>query len=256
MIPRRLFILWTTALFCAAGLVSAKDATSKWEKEISAFETADKENPPKKGGILFTGSSSIRLWKTLAQDFPHHNVLNRGFGGSEISDAVQLFERIVTPYEPRTIVMYSGGNDINSGKSPEQVAGDFRTFTEAVRAKLPNTRIMYISITGNPARWKQVEKVKRANQMIQEYCSQTPGMTYIDVFTKMLGDDGKPRPEIFSKDGLHMNEKGYELWRDIVGPYLGPVDPDKADAPAPKTTSDVKAAAATKVAPVEPATAQ
>src|SRR5690606_19142180 len=112
----------------------------------AAYEAADKMNPPQKGGIVFTGSSSIRLWKTLAKDFPHHNVLNRGFGGSQISDAIQFIDRIVLPYEPRMIVMYCGGIDLNAGESPEQVAGDFRTFTEKVREKLPSLRILYISI--------------------------------------------------------------------------------------------------------------
>src|SRR5690606_32392256 len=103
MIPRRFFILWTATLVFTAAMTSAKEPASKWEKEIAAFEAADKKNPPKKGGIVFTGSSSIRLWKTLEKDFPHHNVLNRGFGGSQISDAIQFIDRIVVPYEPRMI---------------------------------------------------------------------------------------------------------------------------------------------------------
>ncbi|MGV3534142.1 MAG: SGNH/GDSL hydrolase family protein [Chthoniobacteraceae bacterium] len=246
MIPRRFFILWTATLVFTAAITSAKEPASKWEKEIAAFEAADKKNPPKKGGIVFTGSSSIRLWKTLETDFPHHNVLNRGFGGSQISDAIQFIDRIVVPYEPRMIVMYSGGNDINAGESPEQVAGDFRTFTEKVREKLPNVRILYIAISPNPARWKEIVQVRQANKLIEEYCSTTPGLAFIDTFSKMLGEEGLPRPEIFTKDNLHMNEKGYELWRDIVGPFLGPADSDKGTAPAPKTISDPKPAATPK----------
>lgn len=242
MISRRIFVLLSAALVCTGSVAFAQSSTSKWEKEISAYEAADQKNPPKKGGIVFTGSSSIRLWKTLEKDFPHHNVLNRGFGGSQVSDAIQFVDRIVIPYEPRMVVMYAGGNDINEGESPEQVASDFKVFTEKVRAKRPNTRILYISIAGNPARWKQVEKVKQANKLIEEYCSNTPGLAYIDTFSKMLGEDGMPRPEIFTKDNLHMNEKGYELWRDIVGPYLGPADSDKGTTPAPKTISDPKPA--------------
>ena len=100
------------------------DRFAKWEKEIAAFEASDREQPPKKGGIVFIGSSSIRLWKTLAEDFPRHNVLNRGFGGSEVEDSVHFADRIVIPYAPRMIVLYAGGNDINAGKSPDRVSAD------------------------------------------------------------------------------------------------------------------------------------
>jgi len=195
-------------------------AAGKWEKEISAFEKSDAEHPPEKGAILFIGSSSIRLWKTLVQDFPKHHVLNRGFGGSEVSDSVQFVDRIVVPYQPKLILIYAGGNDINAKKSPEQVAADFREFVEKVRAKLPNEPIDYISIAGNPARWNQVEKVKTANALIEKYCHDTPGLKYIDVFFHMLGADGMPRPEIFGPDKLHMNAEGYKLWTQLIEPYL------------------------------------
>lgn len=192
----------------------------RFENEIAAFEKADAENPPKTGSILFIGSSSIRLWKTLEQDFPDHSVLNRGFGGSEISDSVALVDRIVVPYKPKLIVMYAGGNDINAGKTPEQVAEDFKQFVNKVRSKLPDESIDYISMAGNPARWPQVEKVKTANGLIRQYCQETTGLKYIDVFSPMLGTDGLPRPEIFGPDKLHMNAEGYKLWTEIIRPYL------------------------------------
>jgi lysophospholipase L1-like esterase len=193
---------------------------SKWESEIAAFERADRETPPPKGAILFIGSSSIRLWKTLAQDFPDLQLLNRGFGGSEIADSVQFADRIVFPYEPRLIIFYAGGNDINAGKTPEQVFADFKMFVAKVRARLPRTEIAFISIAGNPARWAQVEKVKAVNTMIEDFAKKTPGLKFIDVFPHMLGPDGQPRPEIFSADRLHMNEEGYKLWTKIIRPFL------------------------------------
>lgn len=208
----------------AVTIPKAPKGPERWEKEISGFEKLDASKPPKQGGILFLGSSSIRLWQSLAQDFPNYDVLNRGFGGSEISDSVYFADRLVFPYAPRMIVFYAGGNDINSGKSPERVAADFRAFTEKVRAKLPDVEIAYISIAGNPARWAQVEKVKAANKMIADYCKATPHVQFIDVFSKMLGTDGLPRPEIFREDRLHMNAEGYKLWTSIVGPYLGKPD--------------------------------
>lgn len=171
----------------------AANPFAKWEKEIAAFEMADRENPPPKGAILFIGSSSIRLWKTLAEDFPEHRVINRGFGGSQIAGATHFAERIVWPYEPRMIVFYSGGNDLNAGRLPEQVLADFKAFVEKVRAQLPEVEIAYISIAGNPARWAQVEKVKQANALIEAYTRETAGLKYINVFPHMLGPDGLPR---------------------------------------------------------------
>ena len=202
----------------------ADKPVSKWEKEIAAFEAKDKENPPKKGGIVFTGSSSIRLWKTLEEDFPKHNVINRGFGGSEISDSVQFADRIIFPYEPRMIVLYAGGNDINSKKTPDQVVGDFRAFVTKVRSKLPDVEIAYISIAGNPKRWAQVEQVKEVNRRIEEITKQEKNLKFINVFPAMMGPDGTPKPDIFVADNLHMNPKGYAIWKEVVLPFLGEPD--------------------------------
>jgi lysophospholipase L1-like esterase len=197
---------------------------AKWEKEIGAFELADQTQPPPKGAIVFVGSSSIRKWTTLAQDFPQHRVINRGFGGSELIDSVYFADRIVIPYAPRTVVLYAGGNDINAGKSPDQVFTDFQAFVEKVRGKLPDTDIDYISIAGNPARWKQVEQVKAANAKIEAFMSGKPHMKFINVFPEMLGTDGLPRPDIFVADNLHMNPEGYKLWTNIIRPLLPPPD--------------------------------
>ena len=193
---------------------------AKWENEIAAFEKADAANPPAKGGIVFVGSSSIRLWKTLAQDFPKHRVLNRGFGGSEIADSTYFADRIVLPYEPRMVVLYAGGNDLNAGRPPELVIEDFKAFFAKVRAKLPETEIAYISVAGNPARWAQLEKIKAVNSAIEAWLKDKPHTKFIDTFSRMLGDDGLPKPEIFVADKLHMNAEGYKIWTAVIGPLL------------------------------------
>lgn len=204
--------------FCIADEASAGFA--KWEKTIQEFEQHDRETPPPKHAIVFIGSSSIRKWTTLAEDFPHHRVLNRGFGGSEMKDSAHFADRIVLPYEPRMIVVYAGGNDINAHKSPEQVFDAFKAFVATVRAKQPDTPIAYISIAGNPKRWAQVEEVKKANLLIERYAKEQPHLVFIDVFHPMLGADGLPQPGIFSPDRLHMNAEGYKLWTKIVGAHL------------------------------------
>ena len=218
----RLFL----CLAFAASILHAEPlvGSAKWESEIAKIEKNHPAKPEEKGGIIFIGSSSIRMWSNLAQDFPRHRVANHGFGGSMISDSVDFADRIVIPYEPRLIVLYAGGNDINAGKTPETVAADFRAFVEKVRAKLTNVEIAYISIAPNPSRWKQIEEVKRANALNTEYCANTPKLKFIDVFTHMLGPDGLPKPDIYLDDKLHMNAKGYAIWKDIIGPQLGAPD--------------------------------
>jgi lysophospholipase L1-like esterase len=223
--PRFLSSLLLAFLGTVAGLPlgfgQQQDTTvAQWEAEIKSFENADKTNPPPHGAILFIGSSSIRLWKTLARDFPEHQVINRGFGGSQIIDSVTFAERILLPYQPRMVVLYAGGNDINSGKSPEQVLADYQSFVKKIHAALPETRIAYISIAPNPARWAQVERVKAANKLIGEYARQHAKLAFINVFPHMLGEDGQPRPELFVEDRLHMNATGYALWTKILRPYL------------------------------------
>ncbi|NBV21322.1 MAG: hypothetical protein EBS05_05295 [Proteobacteria bacterium] len=192
----------------------------RWQSAMDGFAKQDATNAPAKGGIVFVGSSSIVKWKSLAQDFPEHKVLNRGFGGSELFDSVNYFDRAVLPHQPRLIVLYAGGNDINAGKTPERVESDFKAFVALVKQKLPQTRVAYISTAGNPARWKQVDQVREANRRIEAITKADPQLAFINVFPHMMGPDGTPKPDIFVEDKLHMNEKGYAIWKEVVGPYL------------------------------------
>jgi lysophospholipase L1-like esterase len=220
--PNRL--LWAgffSVLLSAGGWSQEPPAgPERWERQIAAFEAGDAEHPHEKGGVVFVGSSSIRLWKTLATDFPEHRVLNRGFGGSQLSDLVHFADRLVLAYGPQFVVVYSGGNDINAGKTAEQVFQSFRELVGKIRQSQPKTPIAYLSIAGNPKRWAQVAEVIRANALIEVFTKQNENLLFIDVFHPMLGPDGLPRPEIFAPDRLHMNAAGYELWRQTVLPCL------------------------------------
>jgi len=208
------------------------DKFAKWEKEITAYEAADRAAPPPKGEVLFIGSSTIRLWKTLAQDFPDHRVINRGFGGSQIVDATHFAPRIVFPYEPRVIFLRSGGNDIHAGKSPEQVFADYLDFIKTVHAKLPQAEIIYIGLSPTIARIKEVEKGNTLNTLIKDHAAKNPRLKYIDCTDMTPGTDGKPRADLFVDDGLHFNAAGYKLLAERVRPFLpAPVKP--ATSPAP-----------------------
>lgn len=193
---------------------------AKWEPEISAFEKSDRTNPPPKGAVLFVGSSTIRLWKTLAQDFPQHSVINRGFGGSQIVDSTHFAERIIFPYEPKAIFLRAGGNDLWAGKSAEEVFGDFKAFVAKVRSKLPTTPIFWISWSPTVARWKQVDKEKMLNSLVEEYSRKNTNIQYVDTWSVPLGPDGRPRDELLLPDKLHFNSEGYKLLVERVRPYF------------------------------------
>jgi GDSL-like lipase/acylhydrolase family protein len=193
---------------------------ARWEHEIAAFEQSDRTNPPPKNGLLFIGSSTIRFWKTLAEDFPGQPVINRGFGGSEIVDSTHFADRIIFPCAPRMILLRAGGNDLWAGKSPEQVFADFKEFVATVHAKLPQTEIAFISLSPSIARWKQCEKEKAVNAMVEEFVGKNPRLKYIETYPMVLGADGQPRPELFVGDKLHFNAEGYKLLVEHVRPYL------------------------------------
>jgi hypothetical protein len=193
---------------------------AQWEGEIAAFEQSDITNPPPKGAIEFLGSSMIRRWSTLAQDFPGQPVFNRGFGGSEIVDSTHFAPRVIFPYAPRMIFFRAGGNDLWAGKSPEQVFADFREFAATVHAKLPATEIIFISWSPTPSRWKQHEQEKELNRLVKKFVRQTPQLKYIETYDLPLGADGHPRPELFVADQLHFNAAGYQLLAARVRPFV------------------------------------
>jgi len=156
----------------------------------------------------------------VKKSFPDLPVINRGFGGSQVADSVAFAERIVLPYQPKVIVFYAGDNDIASGKSPEQVATDFGLFTAKVHKALPETRIVVLSIKPCMSRWKLVDKVRQANDLIRAQTEKDPHVVFVDVDKPSLGPDGKPRPELFRPDKLHLNDEGYKLWTSLVLPHL------------------------------------
>jgi lysophospholipase L1-like esterase len=220
-LPRHLLGFAFLALSALTGWAQQPSAVpSKWEADIQKFEEADRQQAPAKGAALFVGSSSIRMWKELATDFPGVNLLNRGFGGSQIADSTQFADRIVTPYQPRLILLYAGDNDLAAGKTPQQVLADYQTFVRRVRAKLPQVKIAFISIKPSLARLKLMDQIRVANALIRDDAAKHKNLLFVDVFTPMLNEAGQPRPELFIKDGLHMNREGYAIWRQAIAPVL------------------------------------
>ncbi|MGH8157362.1 MAG: SGNH/GDSL hydrolase family protein [Rhodanobacter sp.] len=218
---RRLIIL----LFALLPLLAQarENDHAQWNPAIATFEAADRIHAPAPGSILFIGSSSIEHWKSLAADFQEVNVINRGFGGSVISDSTWFADRIVAPYHVRAIVMYAGDNDLQEGHSPEQVRDDFAAFVRKARAVDPGVPIAFIAIKPSVARAVLLPEIRQANALVRAYAATQKGVTYLDVFAPMLGRDGRPQPDLFGEDGLHMNRKGYLLWMSVIKPWVDAV---------------------------------
>jgi len=193
---------------------------AKWENELAAFERADGLKPPPQAAVLFIGSSTIRMWKSLAQDFPQVPVINRGFGGSEIVDATHFAPRIIFPYAPRAIYLRAGTNDLWNGREVETVFADFKDFVATVHAKLPDTDIIFISLSPSIARWKQKDRDLAVNKLVAEFIKGKPHLRFIDTYDLPLAPDGQPRPELFLADKLHFNAEGYKLLAARVRPDL------------------------------------
>ncbi len=217
-----IIVTFLALLAPATGWAQKTDSAARWEATIEKFEQQDQTSPPEKGAVLFVGSSSIRLWDTRKW-FPEHETLNRGFGGSQISDVLQYADRIVWKYQPRVIVFYAGDNDVATGKSPERVFEDFRRFGEQAERLLPESHLVYLPIKPSLARWKLWPVMSQANERIKEWIGRHERFHYADIATPMLGDDGKPRSDLFRADGLHLNDEGYRLWSGIVEKVLATI---------------------------------
>lgn len=216
----RLLLALLVFVALPAAVAAPDPDPARFAKEIQAFEAADAKAPPEKGGIVFTGSSSIRML-SLPKVFPGLKALNRGFGGSHISEVNHYLDRLVLRHEPSTVVFYCGGNDVWDKKSPEQVEEDFTEFRTRLFAKVPGARLIVMAIRPSPARVSIREVEAAMNARFKKAAEADPRITYVaGSWDRFLEDAGKPQPELFVKDGLHMNDAGYAVWKELLTPLL------------------------------------
>jgi len=194
---------------------------TQWETSIAAFTAADRKHAPPPGGVVFIGSSSIRLWSDLESQFGNTAIiLKRGFGGARMADCTRYLDRVVLPYKPRLILVYAGDNDLAEGKQPQDVLEHFTKFVERIHQALPATRIAFISIKPSPARVSWLANIRETNELIRQFAVAGENLDFIDVFTLMLNSAGYPRDELFLADALHLNSAGYALWKSVIGPHV------------------------------------
>jgi hypothetical protein len=206
-----------------------------WENDIQKFEQLDKSEKYPDDAILFAGSSSIRLWETLGRDMAPYNVIQRGFGGSKLSDLVVYADRIFTPHPCKAIVIFVA-NDITGSekdKTPKEVASLFGNVLKTIRESHPVTPVFWIEITPTQSRWKVWPVIQQGNALIKDMCSKSKNTYFISTSSAFLDDKGVPKPELFREDGLHLNEKGYVVWTELIKKALEKVHPLSASRPSP-----------------------
>jgi lysophospholipase L1-like esterase len=213
--------LLTLVVFVAlTQLISAQPSFPAFAKEVEAFKRQDSVIPAPKNPILFVGSSSFQKWKDLANYFPGYTIVNRGFGGSNLIDVIRYAYDIIIPYQPKQVLIYAGDNDLAQGASVAEVVTRFKTLFQVIRLNLPNAMVDYVSIKPSPSRQNLMPKMKDANSQIKAFLATQKNTGFINVFTPMLNAEGKPIPEIFVEDRLHMNADGYAIWKKTILPYL------------------------------------
>jgi len=190
--------------------------------DIDAFKKEDSLHAPPERPVLFVGSSSFTMWKDVQKDFPASKILNRGFGGSSLTDVIRYEQEIIFPYDPKQIVIYCGENDIAASDTvtAKTVLRRFERLFTDIRHRLGRVPVVFISIKPSPSRQKFQPVVVEANKLIRQYLKKDKNATFVDVYGPMLGKDGLPNKELFLEDMLHMKPQGYEIWKKLLGPHL------------------------------------
>jgi lysophospholipase L1-like esterase len=216
--PRRLALAFLLGLMFLQTAVAQDPA--RFQSEIDKFKADAVNYSAREGLVLFTGSSTIRMWTGLQEDFPGIPVLNRGFGGSHMSDLLFYADTLILRYRPAMILIYEDDNDLDSGKTPAQILESAGKLVDRIRKKLPGSVICFIAAKPSIARWSQKDRFLDFNRQLKEFTGLYQEVHYLDLWDRMLDAGGNPDPSIFLGDGLHMNRKGYEIWKSVVGSFL------------------------------------
>ena len=212
-------VVFGMVVLCSAVEPVADPDPNRFAKAIESFENWDSKNATPADPILFVGSSSIVGWRTH-DSFPEMPVINRGFGGSHFSDLLHYADRVVMPYKPKVIVVYEGDNDVAGGKSARRVLADYRRFVARVHAEFPKTPVIFITIKPSRSRWKLWPVMNEANSLIKKHAETDTRLFFADLATPLLGPDGRPDASLFKGDALHLNDKGYARWTQVLRPII------------------------------------
>lgn len=225
MFTRRAFSTFAMAaiLLAASGASQAQNPAlqERFEMQVQEYEAGDRNSPPPPDAILFAGDSQFFRWKTIHEDLAGYTLINRGIDSFQLPDLIRYADRLVFPYHPRLIVLHVGGNDLHNGRTPGQLLADFQSFVAQVRARLPDVRIVYSSITPGPGRWDEAPQRVVANRAIQDYIATQKNLDFVDLWGAMLTPDGWPREDLWVEDRVHPNHAGYLIRANLTKPLLG-----------------------------------
>lgn len=218
------FAVITFFLACSP-LKKYSGSVLKWENDIRKFEQLDSINQYPVNSVLFMGSSSIRLWNTLEEDMKPYSVIQRGFGGSRISDVSWYTPRIVYPHTVQAVVIFVA-NDITGSeedKTPQEVASLFRYIVKTIHKKQPHLPVFYIQVTPTESRWKVWPRIQEGNMLVKQLCEKDPDLYFIETAPYFLTSDGTPNASLFVEDKLHLSEAGYQIWTKVIKAELNKV---------------------------------
>ncbi|MGH7976953.1 MAG: GDSL-type esterase/lipase family protein [Limisphaerales bacterium] len=222
ILGKKIWLLTILLSICTASFAQTEVKNpdpQRYKDEINNFKTWDAKNSFPKHAILFVGSSSIRFWESH-DAFPTFPIINRGFGGSHISDVRYYYDEVIGKYDPSVIVFYCGDNDIAAGKSVEQVFGDYTNLTARILHDFPTVKFIYLPIKPSSSRWNFWSRMNELNLRIKTYNQQNKHLFYVDTATLLLGSNGRPNDSLFRPDHLHLNPKGYAIWNRLLQPEL------------------------------------
>ena len=209
--------------FCFAGiLINAQTTAPPFRKEIDAFKKKDSLQMPPKNAILFVGSSSFTKWVDVQDYFPGYPIINRGFGGSSLPDVIRYADEVIYPYDPKQVIIYCGENDIAASDTvtAQTALQRFQQLFRMIRAHLGKVPVAFVSIKPSPSRWKLEPVIVETNRLIKQFLRKQSKTKFINVHDAMLNEDGSVKGEIFLEDKLHMNAKGYAIWKSILLPFF------------------------------------
>ncbi len=201
-------------------VISEAQNSAAWNNAKEKFSAIEQSSPVEEGTMLFTGSSSVAMWRTLARDLNPLPVMNRAISGSTLEEWATNARFTIPGYNPVAVIIYAGDNDIASGRTPEQVLDSFKRFTAELRKDIPTTPIVFLSIKPSPSRWSKWESMNKANELVKDYIAKGKNLIYVDTGSTLLDKGGVVRPELFLSDRLHMNEMGYRNWTNVLKPVL------------------------------------
>lgn len=212
------FILTLSVLIVLGRSVNAQEI--KFGDEVATLVDKFDQQGWKKGGVVFTGSSSIRLWSSLERDFPKTNAINTGFGGSQAHELLHYLDPLVIRYAPKKVFIYIGENDINGGKSLRQIVTEISLIIDRIQSELPDVELYFIGVKPSPSRWEKSGQMQALNAEMNTMALSKGNVTFISVWEKMLDKNEQPKESLFTEDRLHMNAKGYKIWKKSVKKYM------------------------------------